>query len=283
MNLSRVRSVLLLVIAVLWNVYLFSFIESETQKRNCFPYELAWQNFKAQAITEDTLEQFYAASGGNMEDFYELLTMYYAADNISDTDLLNEKILYAKKYQPEKFEMVSAAVRSVWENLTVFPVGAIDNMPEATVTFGNSWFSERSYGGERVHEGTDLMASVNTRGIYPIYSVSDGIVENIGWLELGGYRIGIRSESGAYFYYAHLSEYAEAFAIGDKITAGTLLGYMGDTGYSKVEGTTGMFDVHLHFGIYLQDEDGMEYAINPYPQLLYLWNYGKNELKAGNR
>lgn len=179
--------------------------------------------------------------------------------------------------------MVSAAVRSVWENLTVFPVGAIDNMPEATVTFGNSWFSERSYGGERVHEGTDLMASVNTRGIYPIYSVSDGIVENIGWLELGGYRIGIRSESGAYFYYAHLSEYAEAFAIGDKITAGTLLGYMGDTGYSKVEGTTGMFDVHLHFGIYLQDEDGMEYAINPYPQLLYLWNYGKNELKAGNR
>ena len=35
--------------------------------------------------------------------------------------------------------------------------------------------------------------------------------------------------------------------------------------------------------ITIMDEDGMEYAINPYPQLLYLWNYGKNELKAGNR
>ena len=38
---------------------------------------------------------------------------------------------------------------------------------------------------------------------------------------------------------------------------------MGNTGYSKVEGTSGKFDVHLHFGIYYSDAD-REISYNPY-------------------
>ena len=129
----------------------------------------------------------------------------------------------------------------------------------------------RTYGGDRGHEGCDIMASVNERGIYPIYSVSDGVVENVGWLRLGGYRIGIRSPSGAYFYYAHLAEYAKEFEVGETVLAGTHLGYMGDTGYSDIPGTTGNFPVHLHFGIYINDENGQELSVNPYPMVLYLW------------
>ena len=89
------------------------------------------------------------------------------------------------------------------------------------------------------------------------------MVENIGWLELGGYRIGIRSDSGGYFYYAHLASYYDNLKEGDIIRAGQLIGFMGDTGYSKVEGTTGNFDVHLHVGIYL-NIDNQEISINPY-------------------
>ena len=48
----------------------------------------------------------------------------------------------------------------------------------------------------------------------------------------------------------HLDSYAD-IEEGDTIQAGDLLGYMGDTGYSKTEGTTGNFPVHLHVGIYL--------------------------------
>ena len=120
------------------------------------------------------------------------------------------------------------------------------------------------------------MASVYERGIYPIYSVSDGVVVKIGWLNLGGFRIGIRSPKGAYFYYAHLSEYAKDFEPGEKISAGTLLGFMGDTGYSDVEGTTGNFPVHLHFGIYFTDEKEGEFSVNPYPLLYDL--YQKEQL-----
>ena len=48
------------------------------------------------------------------------------------------------------------------------------------------------------------------------------------------------------------------------IHKGELLGYMGSTGYSKVEGTSGKFQTHLHFGMYITDNSGNEVSINPY-------------------
>ena len=111
------------------------------------------------------------------------------------------------------------------------------------------------------------MAGVDRRGHYPVVSISDGYVEKLGWLKLGGYRIGIRSVHGVYFYYAHLSDYSPDIHIGDEVQAGELLGFMGDTGYREVEGTTGYFPVHLHVGIYLNEEDGTEKSYNPYPFL----------------
>lgn len=59
----------------------------------------------------------------------------------------------------------------------------------------------------------------------------------------GGWRIGIRSEQGGYFYYAHLSEYAPGMEEGKTVEAGEMLGYMGDSGYGE-EGTVGQFAVH---------------------------------------
>ena len=48
-----------------------------------------------------------------------------------------------------------------------------------------------------------------------------------------------------------------------RLRAGQIIGYMGDTVYSKVEGTRGNFPVHLHFGIYIYEGD-REISINPY-------------------
>lgn len=160
---------------------------------------------------------------------------------------------------------------TIFHDIRYFPIPK-DITNGVEVSYENSWKMPRTYGGKRIHEGTDIMASNNKAGYFPIISVSDGVIEQKGWLEQGGYRIGVRSESGAYFYYAHLDSYNEELEQGDLITAGTILGLMGNTGYSKIVGTTGKFDVHLHFGIYL-DDNGKEMSVNPYWVLKYLEDY----------
>ena len=157
--------------------------------------------------------------------------------------------------------------KSIWDDVRCFPVPEFTGSRELTVSYVNTWMSERSYGGKRGHEGCDLMASKNERGLYPIISMTDGVVENKGWLEKGGYRIGIKSPAGAYFYYAHLDSYS-SLEEGDVVKAGDILGFMGDSGYGP-EGTTGQFPVHLHLGIYIYPE-AKETSVNPYWVLRYL-------------
>lgn len=124
-------------------------------------------------------------------------------------------------------------------------------------------WKREGFGGERVHEGCDLFGGCGAADFYPIISMTDGSVEAVGWLPLGGYRIGIRSPSGGYFYYAHLSSYERDWKEGDSIKAGEILGFMGDTGYGS-EGTKGKFPVHLHLGIYIQTPYSREMSVNPY-------------------
>ena len=160
------------------------------------------------------------------------------------------------------YEDYADTCRQIWNDVQYFPVASGNGADENRITFGNSWMQERTYGGKRGHEGTDLMPKENKRGTYPIVSMTDGIVSQKGWLEKGGYRLGILAPGGAYFYYAHLDSYAAGLQKGDTVKAGTLLGYMGDTGYGQ-EGTRGKFPVHLHFGVYY-DKNGEEKTIDPY-------------------
>ena len=159
-----------------------------------------------------------------------------------------------------------AVCEKIWADVRYFPVMFWKEEPDLTVTYEDSWMYERTYGGKRGHEGTDLMASQNERRIFPIVSMTDGTVTSKGWLPKGGWSIGITAPHGGYFYYAHLDSYADV-EIGDEIEAGDLIGYMGDSGYGE-EGTTGKFPVHLHLGIYLEEPDE-EISINPYWILRY--------------
>lgn len=161
------------------------------------------------------------------------------------------------------YEQVHQMYAAIWDDIRCFPVAA------DSISYENSWMFERTYGGLRGHEGTDLMPAQNIPGYYSVVSVSDGVVEKIGWLPKGGWRIGIRSPSGGYFYYAHLDSYSRAFQIGEKVSAGEVLGLMGDSGYGE-EGTRGKFAVHLHFGIYITTKEGEELSINPYWILRWL-------------
>lgn len=175
------------------------------------------------------------------------------------------------RFYPEEFTKLTRLYNGLLADMQYFPV-PVSTTGFDWVSYVDSWGYERTYGGERAHEGTDVMAGQNRAGIYPVLSVCDGTVTNIGWLELGGYRIGVTSENGIYYYYAHMASYADGIREGDSVSAGQLLGFMGNTGYSKVEGTSGKFDVHLHFGIYITGPDGGELAVNPYYFLKNLEN-----------
>lgn len=137
--------------------------------------------------------------------------------------------------------------------------------------FGKS----RSYGFQRTHLGNDLMGSIGT----PIIAVESGIVENIGWNQYGGWRIGIRSfDTQRYYYYAHLRKdhpYALGIAKGSTVKAGDVIGYLGMTGYSRKENVNNVNVPHLHFGMQLifdesQVDSPNEIWINVYEIIEFL-------------
>lgn len=247
--------------------------------------------FRSMNINFENISKLNEFAKQNNMSTGELSAIYFC-DNyneLSDENLSSLKSIYSYKgiqlkilkyvyeiKQKEKFEKLKNKYEAVLNDLRYFPVAQNegDLADVYTVSYINSWFSPRSYAGARRHEGTDIMADENKRGIYPVVSVSNGVVEKIGWLKLGGYRIGIRSESKVYFYYAHLDSYSKEYNVGDKIKAGEIIGYMGDSGYGA-EGTIGKFDVHLHFGMYIEDYDGNEMSINPYYLLQGLQNNKK--------
>lgn len=175
-------------------------------------------------------------------------------DNGTNAEYLSNDYIYGDYLYDKRFE-----------DAKIFPLAA--SYSDEAFYYTDSYGAARSYGGDRLHEGCDIMTPDNMRGRYPVLSVCDGVIEKMGWLELGGYRMGIRSGNDVYYYYAHLYSYADGLKEGDTVSAGQIIGFAGDTGYSKVEGTVGNFDVHLHFGIYLKDKNGEEKAINPYPLL----------------
>lgn len=175
--------------------------------------------------------------------------------------------LYKRWRKRSAWSTYNAVNHAIWQDIRYFPIPAPKKGKKYLVTYENSWMNERTYGEKRGHEGTDLMMKVAEPGIYPVLSITDGVVTKKGWLEKGGWRIGITAPGGAYFYYAHLDSYAN-LEVGDTVVAGAILGFAGDSGYGE-EGTTGRFPVHLHIGIYITNEKE-EVSINPYYILRYL-------------
>ena len=225
------------------------------------------ENLRSQQITPDLYEKFCKYEKNGSYSRYEYLCGYLLTGKEKQKSL-EEYLKLVIKYEKEEFSCMAGYEKAIWSDLEYFPVPAAQE-ENLKVSFENSWMSARTFGGKRGHEGTDIMASLNQRGHYPVISISDGVIEKTGWLPQGGYRIGVRAPNGAYFYYAHLYDYAEGIEEGTEVKAGELLGFMGDSGYGE-EGTVGQFDVHLHVGIYLNDEEGTEFSINPYWMMKYL-------------
>lgn len=147
----------------------------------------------------------------------------------------------------------------------VFPVARSNYL--ALVEFPNSWHAPRLrlVNGKwllvGVHQGIDITAERGT----PILSMEPGVVENVGWTFYSGTRVGVRGVDGRYYFYAHLSSIRRGIVVGARVSAGTVLGLVGNTGYGP-PGHRDEFPAHLHFGI----EVGAIW-VNPYPTLVSLY------------
>ncbi len=269
MNQKRIFCIILLFMIASLDICLIQNLEQNhgfgTGEAQLASQEESLAVLRALELPQDAYEQLAESGEGKEldETAAESLLASLFCKTYDKADLKQWK-RREKPAAPKRYAVYAENVRRLFSDAVYFPVPESSDNEKAGVSYENSWQSERTYGGTRGHEGCDIMADIQQRGYYPVLSVSDGVVEKMGWLPQGGYRIGIRSKNGVYFYYAHLAEYEESMAEGLEVAAGQLIGYMGDTGYSEVEGTTGNFPVHLHFGMYLDDEDGNEVSFNPY-------------------
>lgn len=201
-------------------------------------------------------------------DFFPDKNNLPSSSDIEQTFIINYDNI-KNTYREADIEKFTEIFTIIFEEVEKFPImtGYIRES-QSTYVYSDSYGTPREYGGDRIHEGTDIVDRENVDGRIPIASMTNGVVENIGWNELGGYRVGVRSSNGTYYYYAHLDSFASNIEKGSDVLAGDLLGFMGSTGYSKSEGTNGNFPVHLHLGIAVDiDFLGDEFWINPYPFL----------------
>ena len=108
---------------------------------------------------------------------------------------------------------------------------------------------KRTYGFSRTHFGNDLFGQVGT----PIIAIEGGYVEELGWNQYGGWRVGIRSfDLKRYYYYAHLRKgfpFRKDLKVGDTVESGDVIGYLGRTGCSRTEDVNNVVTPHLHLGI----------------------------------
>jgi murein DD-endopeptidase MepM/ murein hydrolase activator NlpD len=139
----------------------------------------------------------------------------------------------------------------------IFPV-------RGRVTIGGPFGGFRADTG--FHEGNDIFANFGT----PVVAVADGTVHKVGSLPISGNRLWVVMDNGDSFFYAHLSAFSPAAVTGAHVTAGTVLGYVGNTGDAEPT------PPHLHFEIHPLGGP----AVDPHP-FLEAWLARAGDLGAG--
>ena len=123
----------------------------------------------------------------------------------------------------------------------------------------DSFKDARSEG--RVHDAIDIPAAVGT----PVIAAANGTIAKLFDSQAGGITIyQLSADKRFVYYYAHLSGRAPDIKIGDTVTQGKVIGYVGDTG------NAGTGNYHLHFSI-AEVTDPKRFwegtYIDPYPLL----------------
>jgi murein DD-endopeptidase MepM/ murein hydrolase activator NlpD len=96
-----------------------------------------------------------------------------------------------------------------------------------------------------------MYASRNT----PLVALEAGTIKRMRNGGLGGITLWLRADTGDEYYYAHLEDWAPGLRVGQRVEAGELVGFVGNSGNARGTAT------HLHF----EYHPGGGSAVNPTP------------------
>ena len=147
--------------------------------------DIVYSNFfRRQPVSDEVLKKLKES-----EDPGKFLGLYWLESDFEREKTVGDITKSENRWKKaERWNSYVSVCRAIWNDLEYFPV-AETNFGKANVSFSDSWMLDRTYKGDRKHEGTDIMPFVNKRDYFPVVSMTDGIVTSVGWLELGGRRL----------------------------------------------------------------------------------------------
>jgi len=137
------------------------------------------------------------------------------------------------------------------------------------------WWSDDTFHQQRgdvQHNAIDIMAPLGARVVAPragrVLGQGEWVYQGerrsgAGWSERGGWYIRIATYDGGTDYFAHL-QYKALVNPNDRVVAGQLLGYVGQTGNATLTCP------HLHY----QVKDALGRYVDPVPKLSRLFDQG---------
>ena len=127
--------------------------------------------FRSMAVPAGVFESISSTCKASEESWASVLAAYMLDHQFApatskdarppeDGNYWSERVRGYERKNPEAFERLAQSYEAVYADLAVFPVPVSDMHSDAEVSYENSWMFERTFGGVRGHEGTDLMPSV---------------------------------------------------------------------------------------------------------------------------
>jgi murein DD-endopeptidase MepM/ murein hydrolase activator NlpD len=124
----------------------------------------------------------------------------------------------------------------------------------------NNFGGRSTANGSCSHNGVDIGNDEISGKGRPLLACADGIVAKDEAFSSAGLTRILRDGVGTYYRYHHLDSYESTLSEGDSVTAGQVIGYMGNTGNTSWS--------HLHFEIWLNSlTPSQATIIDPVPRL----------------